>query len=423
MGRQTPFVWPNWGKSQFTPPKLLKRRWIPFGTKPPECMFSLFLLACLLALNIFLILFAVEYSLIPTSQLNYNLDIEVWDWDKVSSNDFAGTAVLDLSTLHPKQPVDVWLPIKREHKHKQKTYGEVHIKAQMYTKPEVEAMFWRGVMDHFDTNKSGSIGHLELIGLLDGIGSSLTDEEIETLFDEFDENKDGEISFDELLKLVTDESARSNDLVSKMLPVDEDFIWTITAQAHDGATIGSLVVNNNWNAEIEFRGSDGKKKKVSKIMVHDRATGKLVEEKIPHYIKVSMRVMYATGGGKRAVDMKRTQKILKSLTVKQGRKYNSPTSVRDIAPFIQYHQLNEDEMLDPVSSFTNFNEFFYRKLKPSARLIAAPNDPKVAVSPADCRLNAFPKITSATELWIKGKNFSLASLLQNNDLVDFPDSF
>jgi Phosphatidylserine decarboxylase len=41
---------------------------------------------------------------------------------------------------------------------------------------------------------------------------------------------------------------------------------------------------------------------------------------------------------------------------------------------------------DPLDSFKTFNEFFYRKLKPGARPIAAPEEDSVIVSCADCRL-------------------------------------
>jgi hypothetical protein len=39
------------------------------------------------------------------------------------------------------------------------------------------------------------------------------------------------------------------------------------------------------------------KRKPAEIMVHNRETGKLEEEKIPNYIKIAMRVMY-TGSAK-----------------------------------------------------------------------------------------------------------------------------
>ena len=57
------------------------------------------------------------------------------------------------------------------------------------------------------------------------------------------------------------------------------------------------------------------------------------------------------------------------------------------------------------------DEFFYRKLKPDARPVTDPEDPKTLVSCADCRMMAFPTITEATRLWIKGRDFSIARLL------------
>lgn len=44
----------------------------------------------------------------------------------------------------------------------------------------------------------------------------------------------------------------------------------------------------------------------------------------------------------------------------QGIKYDAPESVKDIRPFIEFHNLNMDEILDPLDSFKNFNEFIYR---------------------------------------------------------------
>lgn len=63
--------------------------------------------------------------------------------------------------------------------------------------------------------------------------------------------------------------------------------------------------------------------------------------------------------------------------------------------FVDFHNLNVGEMLEPLDSFKTFNEFFYRKLKPGARKVAS-EDPRVAVSPADCRMMVFPTISEAT---------------------------
>jgi Phosphatidylserine decarboxylase len=62
-------------------------------------------------------------------------------------------------------------------------------------------------------------------------------------------------------------------------------------------------------------------------------------------------------------------------------------------------------------STESFNEFFYRKLKPSARLIEKPDDPYRLVSAADCRFMAFTTVDDATRLWIKGREFTVARLL------------
>jgi hypothetical protein len=45
------------------------------------------------------------------------------------------------------------------------------------------------------------------------------------------------------------------------------------------------------------------------------------------------------------------RRLLKSMTIKQGIKFDSPESARDIVPFIQFHRLNIEEFLDPVESF------------------------------------------------------------------------
>ena len=102
------------------------------------------------------------------------------------------------------------------------------------------------------------------------------------------------------------------------------------------------------------------------------------------------------------------------MSIKQGIKYDSPESKADIFPFIAFHNLNLDEILDPLDSFNTFNEFFYRKLKPEARPVEAPGDEYRLVSCADCRMMAFETVDEATRIWIKGREFSVPRLLGEN---------
>jgi phosphatidylserine decarboxylase len=145
------------------------------------------------------------------------------------------------------------------------------------------------------------------------------------------------------------------------------------------------------------------------ILVQDRITGQVQEERMSVYVRLGIRLLYK-GMKSSRMESNRIRRMLKSMSIKQGIKYDSPSSAKDIKPFIAFHQLNMDEVLDPVDSFKSFNEFFYRKLKPGARPCTRPEDPQIAVSPADCRSVVFNTLTSATEIWVKGQQFSIARL-------------
>ena len=54
----------------------------------------------------------------------------------------------------------------------------------------------------------------------------------------------------------------------------------------------------------------------------------------------------------------RARGLLKSLSIKQGRKYDSPESAKEIPSFIQFHRLKVDEILDPIPSFSKSAPFF-----------------------------------------------------------------
>jgi phosphatidylserine decarboxylase len=114
------------------------------------------------------------------------------------------------------------------------------------------------------------------------------------------------------------------------------------------------------------------------------------------------------------------KRLLKSLSVKQGIKYNSPESAIDIPAFIAFHALDVTEILRPLEDFKTFNEFFYRQLKPTARPVSEPDNNARMVSCADCRMMAFDTVTSATQIWIKGRDFSVEKLLGPNykDVAD-----
>ncbi|KAF9180935.1 hypothetical protein BGZ51_005793 [Haplosporangium sp. Z 767] len=150
------------------------------------------------------------------------------------------------------------------------------------------------------------------------------------------------------------------------------------------------------------------------IIVQDRVTGVMMEEKIPTFIRLGIRLLYRSPAQKIRVG-----KIMANMSRKQGLKFDDPRSKRNIEPFIRFHHLEAHmaEVLEPVENFKTFNEFFYRKLKPNARTLSSPGDDRVAVSVADCRMTCFQTISDAQKFWIKGRQFTVARLLGDEALA------
>ncbi|KAF9309743.1 hypothetical protein BG003_009387 [Podila horticola] len=150
------------------------------------------------------------------------------------------------------------------------------------------------------------------------------------------------------------------------------------------------------------------------IIVQDRTTGVMLEEKMPTFIRLGIRLLYKSPAQKI-----RVSRILANMSRKQGRKFDDPRSKRNIEPFIRFHNLETHmaEVLEPVKNFKNFNEFFYRKLKPDARILSSPGDDRVAVSVADCRMTCFQTISDASKFWIKGRQFTIGKLLGDDTLA------
>src|SRR5258708_26868199 len=95
-------------------------------------------------------------------------------------------------------------------------------------------------------------------------------------------------------------------------------------------------------------------------------TGQLEEEKMQVYVRLGIRLLYKGARGRMEgargslfVSMYKgpypncalARRLLKSLSIKQGLKYDSQESARDIPSFIEFHRLKADEILEPISSF------------------------------------------------------------------------
>ncbi|KAI9729474.1 MAG: phosphatidylserine decarboxylase [Cirrosporium novae-zelandiae] len=180
-----------------------------------------------------------------------------------------------------------------------------------------------------------------------------------------------------------------------------------------GGFVTSSQAQRKWYSKVITKISYGGYKlgaNSANILVQDRITGQINEERMSVYVRLGIRLLYK-GLKSRDMEKKRIRKLLKSLSIKQGKKYDDPASAREIEPFIAFHQLDMSEVLLATEQFKNFNEFFYRALKPNARPCSAPDNPRIVVSPADCRSVVFNHIDDATRIWIKGREFSIDHLL------------
>ena len=92
-----------------------------------------------------------------------------------------------------------------------------------------------------------------------------------------------------------------------------------------------------------------------------------------------------------------------------GWRMDRPASRDKVAPFIRDYAVDVAEFAADAHSYASFNEFFYRKLKPSARPIAVGET--VAVFPADGRHLAIADVSAADSFYIKGQRFNLAKFL------------
>ncbi len=96
-----------------------------------------------------------------------------------------------------------------------------------------------------------------------------------------------------------------------------------------------------------------------------------------------------------------------------GRRMSKPDSASRILPFIEKYAMNSADFLEPPSSYKSFNEFFFRKLKPEARPIAA----SPVVFPADGRHLGFSDISKIDSFFVKGQTFDLPALLGDSALA------
>ena len=149
----------------------------------------------------------------------------------------------------------------------------------------------------------------------------------------------------------------------------------------------------------------------TKILFHNRYTGSLEEEKV--YGGNWLRFIYDNPLGKICL----WAMVKRAFFSKwYGWRMNQNGSISKIIPFIQEYALDTKEFADNVSSFRNFNEFFFRKLTHSSRPIEKGSE--TVVYPADGRHLGFQNVDETNQVFVKGQKFNLEKLFGSKNLAE-----
>ncbi len=146
------------------------------------------------------------------------------------------------------------------------------------------------------------------------------------------------------------------------------------------------------------------------IKFFNRYTGQVEREQV--YGAAWMRWTYCNPFGRMALEAFVKRPFFSRW---YGWRMNRSASRNKVLPFIRNFGLDANEFAEPPESFRTFNEFFYRRLKPAARLVD--NDPNAVVFPADGRHLGYPDASQIKGVFVKGQRFDLGRLLDNADLA------
>ncbi|KAJ6238007.1 phosphatidylserine decarboxylase [Anaeramoeba flamelloides] len=324
--------------------------------------------------------------------------------------------------LNKIQPINDYLKSMKKFTSK----GKLLVSAKFYPMEYLTANFWKTFGQVFDTDEDGYLNFQELKSLFTSLGSALTDEEIEQHLRDKDLFESKKYSFQKVYEtfghldgIMTLDKDPINNRGFDYPQTDKKIAITGLNMKLAGEEMTDLMEGYMTTGLEHPKTRLG----VSKVMVYDRKTGMIVEEKIPRSLKTIFQMIYRTRITRTTSRMLQMKRLLKKLSFDIGVKKNSPKSVKSIPKFIRQHNINTEEILRPLDSFKNFNDFFIRELKPGSRPIDEPNNDHILISPADCRINVFSDIEQSKEFWIKGTKFNLLNLFgpNNNDISDSDD--
>lgn len=149
---------------------------------------------------------------------------------------------------------------------------------------------------------------------------------------------------------------------------------------------------------------------VPDILFHNPSTDKLEVEKV--YGENWLRFIYNNPLGKLCL-----WALVKRAWFSKwyGWRMNQSRSACKIKPFVKKFDLDSEEFQDCISSFKNFNEFFYRRLTACSRPIS--KDTNSVSFPADGRHFGFQSLSKTEGVFVKGQKFDVEKLFGSSELA------
>lgn len=149
---------------------------------------------------------------------------------------------------------------------------------------------------------------------------------------------------------------------------------------------------------------------MNEILYYDRYRKEVRSEKV--YGDKSLRWIYGTAAGKLALHVLVKRALFSHW---YGWAMDRPGTRQKVKPFIEKFELDASEFALRPDEFRNFNEFFFRKLKPEARPIDS--NPLSVCFPADGRHLCIPDLSNCDGLFVKDEMFDLKTLLGDDELA------
>lgn len=144
-----------------------------------------------------------------------------------------------------------------------------------------------------------------------------------------------------------------------------------------------------------------------------RGTNQRFFESMPIYARLGMHLLFHGHEQVKLLEKNsHVEDVLKEQSIREGKIFDSPESVKNIPSFIKTYNIQLDELHEPdIHKYNTFNEFFYRRLKQGARPVENADDSRGFCSAADSRLVVYQTVDLGEKFWIKGDEFSIPSLL------------